>query len=120
MENDNTPSYITVELDMATLGVVLDVFSQMVEQRDEIDFGMMDLEPFERFEALIDKLKSYQSSEKSVAIIPMTRNEWSTYTPYVKHANDLVLEDDEGGIMADLSMKYNRINTADTIPSDSV
>ncbi len=103
--------FINVELDRHELNIVINVFLQMIEQRDEIDFGMMDLEPFEKFEALIDKMKPYQDSEDSVSIIPMTRDEWSTYTPYVKHANDIVLDDYEGDIMADLSMKYNRINT---------
>ena len=103
--------FIHVELDKQELNIVINVFLQMIEQRDEIDFGMMNLEPFEKFEALIDKMKPYQDSEDSVSIIPMTRDEWSTYTPYVKHANDLVLDDYEGDIMADLSMKYKRVNT---------
>lgn len=120
MGKDNAPTYISVELDSETLDIVLDVFSQMVERRNEIDFGMMDLEPFEKFEALIDKLKLYQNNEDSVAIIPMTSDEWSTYTPYVKHANDLVLDDHEGDLMADLSIKYKRVNTADALPSGPV
>lgn len=120
MEKDDAPAYITVALDRGTLATVVDVFLQMVEQRDEIDFGMMDLEPFEKFEALLERLISYRDSGDSIAIIPMSRDEWSTYTPYVHHANDLVLDDHEGCLMADLRIRYARVNTAATLPSGPV
>jgi len=120
MEEENTPIYIHLKFDSHTLDVVVDVFLQMVEQRDEIDFGMYDLLPFEYFEVLIDKLKSFQSIADSNIIVSMTGREWNTYTSYIKHANDLVLDYEEGNLMADLSIKYKAINVGGLLPIDPV
>ena len=106
MSENSQLNYITVQLDRETLDTVLDVFSQMVEQRDEIDFGMMDLSPFEEFEALIAEMKPYQNNQGSTVSIPMTEDEWSTYKSYLRHANDLVLEDHEAYLMDQLNLRY--------------
>ncbi|MFA7555063.1 MAG: hypothetical protein WCY88_12490 [Spongiibacteraceae bacterium] len=54
----------------------------MIEQRDEINFGMMDLAPFTEFEALVKKLAILRSLGKERSIVPMNTSEWHAYTSY--------------------------------------
>ena len=83
---------------------------QMLEQRDEIDFGMMDLAPFAEFEALVEKLVILRSAGEERSIVHMNTNEWHAYTSYIKHSHDLVLDYEEGELMADLSLRYSQWN----------
>jgi len=112
------PSHVDIEFDRETFDTIVRVFTKMIENREDIDFSRYDLAPFEEFIALMEKLKSFQGAKSSVVTIPMTRDDWSVYKPYVKHANDIDLEYEESELMGDLSLKYTMWHADGTIRVD--
>ena len=90
---------IDIEFDQDALATLITVFEQMIEESEDIDFSMMDLSPWDDFLKLVVKLKKYQASRENPVIVPMSFNEWFTYSPYVQHSFDIVLNDDEIEVM---------------------
>ncbi len=82
-------NYINVDLNQDTLATVVGVFEKMIEDPESIDRSMYDLTEFDEFEQLTERLKDISESTEGTTSVPMTFNEWATFSSYAAHAYDL-------------------------------
>ena len=116
MEQRKPITHINIELDQTTLGVVVDAFTHMLENPDEVDLSMGNLSSLSHLQGVTDKLKSYQGSEDPVAI-PMDFGDWTTYSPYIDYASTVVPNDEDGVVLEDLHYKYLEFDEQGQTPS---
>ncbi len=115
VEKPKHVNHIDLEIPKDELDIVLSAFSKMRAEPEDIDFSMMDLSPWEKFEALVEKMEQFKGQESPV--IPMNFSEWVCYNSYVCHANDVELTEEEADFMDDLSMKNYRMSKQGLTPT---
>ncbi|AFJ02713.1 hypothetical protein Q7C_1564 [Methylophaga frappieri] len=87
--NYNDQLYIVLEFTPEELSAHNRVFQKMIDDPECIDNSMYDLTEWDKFVALVAKLKQIDESTKSPVVVPMTFSEWATYSSYSSHAFDL-------------------------------
>ena len=104
-------NYINIELDQNALETVARVFEKMIKNAEYIDGSMYDLTEFVEFEQLTERLKSISESASTKSSIPMTFNEWATFSSYAAHAYDLdeELTPEEESVMVKVNSDIHQI-----------
>ncbi|MAM86180.1 MAG: hypothetical protein CME36_02595 [unclassified Hahellaceae] len=109
--NYNDQLYIVLEFTSEELSAHNRVFQKMIDDPECIDSSMYDLTEWDKFVALVSRLKQLDESMKSPVVVPMNFSEWATYSSYSSHAFDLddgELTEDEETAMSKV-MSFNHV-----------
>lgn len=98
MQKNNVNEYkITLQREM--LIQIVDIFNKMIAKAYLIDFSMMDLPSFEKFESLVERLSSCASTQAAIITVSFNFIEWVTFKNYALHSVDIPLAPDEDKVM---------------------
>lgn len=85
-----------------SLAALVSVFGKIIDDPGAIDNSMYDLTAWPKFVDLTNRLKTIEAMSDRQILVPMTFEEWATYSSYLSHVFDLDEEDLTSGETAEI------------------